>query len=325
MNTRLFPKGQGANRYHITGLAALCDTVVLSDSTPPFSALLKTQNLNNSIRTVFVSMRNFEAALETLEREVLQTISSSFIVIFASEDATFPTQLDKRFKPFSPQADDIIKKLFENRFLIHCYVENLSHPFSNKVSPIPLGIVDPKNEDIFSDEVDVSVPLEKRARRVFCCHRVREGLQWMPRIIVNELAKTHWKSLCEVVTEELSIEEYYEKLSNFAFTVCVQGGGQDPSPKAFQTILKGGIPIIKSSALDPAYALLNCVIVEDWSKYTITESKLEKWYNDELTRRKSPEYLRKIHYMLTLDFWWGEVKQAHPINYLTSKPNCLSE
>ncbi|MEN9063000.1 hypothetical protein [Ponticoccus litoralis] len=38
LTTRLFPKAGGADRYRISGLAARCDWVVLSDTQPPVTA-----------------------------------------------------------------------------------------------------------------------------------------------------------------------------------------------------------------------------------------------------------------------------------------------
>lgn len=325
MNTRLFPKGLGANKYRISGLAALCDMVILSDYNAPKSTILKNCEITNTVTTVFVSMRNFEKALLTLNKEVLSVLCSPFIVIIASEDVTFPKQLDKRFKAYSQEARQIINSLFLNPHLQHCYVENLSHYVSPKVSPIPLGLVDPDQKDICADSIEKTWPLEERKLSVFCCHRIRSGEQWRPRLVVNELAKNYWSSFCTLVTDEIPLEDYYDKVREHAFTLCVEGGGHDPSPKAFQVILKGGIPIIKSSALNPAYALFNCVIVDDWSEEAITEDKLKNWYANEINNRINPNYLRKLHYMLTIDFWWGNIKQAQSIMSLGSSHGKFNE
>ena len=41
LSTRLFPKGQGADAYRLTGVAARCDWVLLSDTAAPEVALAR--------------------------------------------------------------------------------------------------------------------------------------------------------------------------------------------------------------------------------------------------------------------------------------------
>jgi uncharacterized membrane protein YgcG len=51
-----------------------------------------------------------------------------------------------------------------------------------------------------------------------------------------------------------------------SFVLCVHGGGLDPSPKAWETLLLGTIPIIQHSTLDDAYSQLPVVFVDDFSQ-----------------------------------------------------------
>ena len=48
------------------------------------------------------------------------------------------------------------------------------------------------------------------------------------------------------------------------FVLCVHGGGLDPSPKAWEAIMLGTIPIIQHSTLDDAYEQLPVVFIQRW-------------------------------------------------------------
>ena len=57
----------------------------------------------------------------------------------------------------------------------------------------------------------------------------------------------------------------------------------DPSPKAWEAIMAGTIPIIQHSTLDDAYMLLPVAFVDTWeellqpSNYTLLEQRLRGW------------------------------------------------
>lgn len=52
----------------------------------------------------------------------------------------------------------------------------------------------------------------------------------------------------------------------FHFIACIHGGGIDPSPKAWEALMVGTIPIIQHSTLDDAYSRLPVMFVHDWSE-----------------------------------------------------------
>ena len=62
--------------------------------------------------------------------------------------------------------------------------------------------------------------------------------------------------------------QYYAMLKQTKFVVCPPGRGTD-THRVYETLFFGGIPIIKSSFLDPMYKKLGgCWIVKDWSEVT---------------------------------------------------------
>ena len=70
--------------------------------------------------------------------------------------------------------------------------------------------------------------------------------------------------------------DYYAMLKQTKFVVCPPGRGTD-THRVYETLFFGGIPIIKTSFLDPMYEKLGgCWIVNDWSEVT-EESCAERW------------------------------------------------
>jgi hypothetical protein len=87
---------------------------------------------------------------------------------------------------------------------------------------------------------------------------------------------------------------FVETLSKYTFTLCVNGGGLDPSPKAFEAIIAGSIPIIKySSGIYSAYKDLPVV----------TSEKLEKWLHSVRPFYEDIKLRREILYKLTYEYW----------------------
>ncbi len=54
--------------------------------------------------------------------------------------------------------------------------------------------------------------------------------------------------------------------SRYPFIACVHGSGIEPSPKAWEAVLLGCIPIVQHSTLDDAYSQLPVVFVTEWKE-----------------------------------------------------------
>ena len=68
----------------------------------------------------------------------------------------------------------------------------------------------------------------------------------------------------------------YAKLKRAKFVVCPPGVGRD-THRVYETLFFGGVPIIKTSYLDPMYQKLGgCWIVKDWSDVT-EEACAQRW------------------------------------------------
>lgn len=308
LTTRLFPKAGGADRYRISGLAARCDWVVLSDTQPPCHSCVRNR-LTDTPRHIFLSLRNPFHAIRHFAQDVLPGLTAPFILISGSEDATLPRQTDRRWRPFDAEERALIARILASPLLVRWFVENLDDPAVPKMVPLPLGRVFPEGQGAVPlPEVGLALP--ERPLRVLCGHRLRPGPQWETRRHVTDLARGPWAEFTTLLQEDLSEPDFLAQVAGHSFVLCVEGGGVDPSPKAWQVLEQGAIPIIRSHSLAAAYARLPVVIVPDWAPGHITPAALALWRAQRAPQFAEGPARQKLLHRLSLDFWWGEILAA---------------
>lgn len=180
-----------------------------------------------------------------------------------------------------------------------------SHP---KLRPIPVGMVfndDPKIRDI--TECPTVPPTSTRPLRVVCAHRTRPGPQWDRRAHVTELAQTCWASWCTIIQAEISEAAFLALLTQHAFVLCVEGGGLDPSPKAWQAVLHGAIPIVRQTPLARAYQHLPVAFVADWTPDALDLAQLHAWLTDLAQHHDDAGQRKEVLHRLSLDYWWDYI------------------
>lgn len=304
-STRLFPRGRGADAYQITGIAACCDWVVLTDSRAPQAMLVRRQPTDRP-RHIFLSLREPFRGLAFLMQEVLPQLSEPFVLVSGSEDVTLPRQTDRRWRGFDQAEDAMIAALLQNPLLLHWFAENLvddSHP---RMSALPLGMVTPQGPAP-SGLLPAVPALADRPLRVLCAHRIRPGPQWDTRRRVTGLAQGPWADWTTVLTEELPEADFLRQIEQHAFVLCVEGGGIDPSPKAWHSLIHGAIPIIRSTGLQGAYRQLPVACVDDWHPGALTPALLAQWRDERLARMDPPAARLALQCRLTLDYWWQKI------------------
>jgi hypothetical protein len=90
-------------------------------------------------------------------------------------------------------------------------------------------------------------PHALRDPRALCCHRLRRGKRWEIRRLVSGLVQTAWQECCVHQDVGLSLDDYRQALRHHACAICAEGGGRDPSPKAWEALLAGCIPILRAT------------------------------------------------------------------------------
>lgn len=304
---RLFSKGTGAKNYVLTGVAARCDWIALSDAMEPHTHLVRRVDTNRP-RHIFLSLRSPTHALAWFANEVLPQIQAPFVLVSGSEDVTIPEQIDKRWRSYSDIDIAAITRIRDHRLLRAWFAENLATE-DPLIQPIPTGLV-------FTDSSEPPLvdnnppPLADRPLRVLCAHRAREGEQWELRRQISETAKTHWSGICTHIDAEVPQQEFFQLCQNHAFVICASGGGLDPSPKAFHAILNGAIPIIQNSPIVSAYRQLPVAVTPDWTPEALSLKRLESWRADLLEEFDVPARRKEVIRRLGLDYWWRQIEAA---------------
>ena len=125
--------------------------------------------------------------------------------------------------------------------------------------------------------------------------RVREGTgTWATRAKVASMCRSipnYCTRPASAGSEGVSHAEYLKLLRSLPFIACPHGGGVDPSPKAWEAILVGTIPIIERSIVVDAYEHLPVVIVDSWEHlFHLNDSAMEYSLTQWITSLK-PYYI----------------------------------
>lgn len=308
-SVRLFPRAKGATGCEASGIAARCDWVVMTDQAPPHVELRKLVETDAPAH-IFLSMRRPAEAFGLFVDELLPRLTRPFVLVSGSEDFTVPRQIDVRYPGFEPDLTERIRRLLDHPLLRMWFAENLDTDDEPKMAPLPTGLVFPKFRP---PPALPALPISRvsdRPLRLLCAHRVRQGEQWRPRLQATAAARGAWSAFCTVPDGEVSEPEFAAIMQDHAFVACVEGGGLDPSPKAWQALMCGAIPVLRHGPLDRAYGQLPVVFIDDWSPAQITQDRLEVWrrelapfYDDAAGRA---EVLRRLR----LDYWWEQVAEG---------------
>ncbi len=141
---------------------------------------------------------------------------------------------------------------------------------------------------------------------MLCAHRVRAGGQWKMRKQITLWAKRYWSDFCTIVEHDVPEDEFLDLVRVHSFVLCAECGGLDPSPKAWQSILNGAIPIIRETALRSVYSEFPVMFVPHWCGNAITFDQLEKYYAEHSVQYTSSHIPDEILYKLSLDYWWEQ-------------------
>lgn len=309
LHTRLFPKNRGAAAYRPGGIAARCDWIVLSDHAAPQIHVLKQSE--GPPRRIFLSLRAPFIALRHFALNILPTLTHPFVLITGSEDITLPDQTDARWRDYSAEERALMRDIHDHPLLRRWFAENLSRSDWPRMRPLPLGIVFAAGMPEGGIPIPKTIqPLADRPLNVMCAHRLREGPQWETRRTVTRIAREHWRGWVDIFEQEQTEPEFMAAMARHSFVLCVEGGGLDPSPKAWQALLVGTIPIIRSSALDAAYGTLPVVIVEDWTPKALSPLLLAGWRARLGPQLALPENRHALIARLGLDHWWDMIAAA---------------
>lgn len=247
-------------------------------------------------------------------------VNHRFVLVSSGSDQTIPTGAgDVRFHPLlgfssKPEGGPNWKLLTNHPQIIHWFCENhdLAHP---NVSTLPVGVVEGVGGMKHVNMTASTVPILERPLKFLVLHRSRNGRgPWVLRAQIQELClqqqEEHLPShvLClspgrhvqRDTRKGVPLKEYIEFAHNVTFILCVKGGGLDPSPKAWEAIMLGSIPVIQHSTLDDAYQHLPVVFINDWNKL-FDSPKLVRLRLQALREKLAPYYSDPVMRAMVLD------------------------
>lgn len=260
--------------------------------------------------------------------KIVDHIERPFVLLSVSYDRTLPLNTDVRVDPYDyfgrngPGWGTIIR----SPKVLHWFIENHDKNDS-KVSTLPTGF--PETEEVKAAEYykvltdflaanTISALKERTSKaRVLSQDRVRSGVgQWKDRKISHTLCQK--ASYCKTPLVDVENQKnFLHELTRYQFILCTHGGGLDPSPKAWESILLGTIPIIQHGTLDDAYVQLPVVIVPSIHDFlmqpeNVVQLQLDKWLLELSPYYEEGSDLRKqVLYKLTTDYWWSRVIQKY--------------
>ncbi len=302
---RLFPKLQGATAYGLSGIAARCDWVLHSDMHPPFTHLHRAQNTDAPLH-IFLSLRNPFAALTAFESDVLPKLHKPFVLVSGSEDCTLPRQVDQRWRSFSDTERRTIAAILAHPLLVHWFTENLDDDSDPRFSPLPTGMVYPEAPPTMRS-LKSPPTIHDRPLQVLCGHRSRIGPQWDLRRAVTAYAQTDWASFCTIPVRDQPEADFLALMQSHTFVLCVEGGGLDPSPKAWQAILHGAIPIVRKTGTYKAYSQLPIAFVDSWQADSLSPARLLEWRENLAAFYDLPALRSQTMARLGLTYWWDQI------------------
>ena len=297
LSTRLAKSA--ASIKDLTGIAALCDIVILKD-------IILNPNQKPNPKTIFVSMYQ-EISFRIFIENILPMLHlpNKYVIILASEDATFPFgKGDRRPRMQREYTRQNAHLLINHPAIKRIFVENLDSNKYEKLYPLPLGVLPDCQTKIIRN-----VDFNSRKMKCFFCHRIRNGRgQWAERQKVYNRCINEWAEITTTYIDEIDHTEFVAELSSHIFTICVHGGGIDPSPRAWEAIMRGSIPIIRDSPLSKAYSQLPVVIIPTFNDpNAISIEKLEKWLSEFRHYYENPEARRKVCRRLSLKYWVNKI------------------
>ena len=273
--------------------------------------------------TIFVMAEH----LQNFNDFLLPCLHEKFVLILGDHDLTIPLQTDKRYtySPSPPKQffsgklsynfmyETWLSWLDDNR-IKRIYVNHLDEEQdSKKVIPFPIGInPDELPQYILQSNMDNLLTYGLRSKfatdeppRIVFVNRIRNDTQFSRRKYVKQRCDTDWKKFC-ISKRLLGGEDFLSEVGKFHFVLCVHGGGIEPNPLVWTTLLAGSVPIVEWHPGVSIYENLPVIIVPSWDTLTVDTDSLKSWVKMTgpfFTEKKFPGVIER----LMVDYWWDKI------------------
>lgn len=229
--------------------------------------------------------------LERFFRDYHPFISNPYILLTHNSDHSAPG-------PFRPYLED-------PKLLAWC-AQNIEGEKHQKLHPIPIGIANKcwqhGRPEIFAAYLSRA---HNKERQYLCYINFHPSTYPVERSYVWDLfSQQPW---CTLSPPTKQMSDYLQDLSKAKFVISPRGNGLD-CHRTWEALLMGAIPVVRSSSLDPLFADLPVLIIQDWN--IVSETFLNEQYK--IMKQKSYNLAK-----LFSPYWieYVQVKAATCTNY----------
>jgi hypothetical protein len=233
-------------------------------------------------------------SLDAFVSEVLPNIQVPFVLVTGDSDKVVPVDFEHA-----------TNTLLNNQYLLHWYAQNCIKTDHQKLHQLPIGIDihtiennanhwwGPK-QSVEEQETDlVLLATMSRTPNALCysnIHFFTTGRFGYDRLdAINQIPR----ELVYYEPTQISRIDTWRHMITYKFVLSPHSNGLD-CHRTWEALLLGCIPIVKTSPLDPMYADLPVMIVQNWSD--VTKELLEKYVPPAINKKK-----------LTLAYWDNQI------------------
>ena len=236
-------------------------------------------------------------ALPQFLREALPRITGKFALLSGDEDWSIPGSFDGA------------GELLESPMLVYWFSQNIDsgarHP---KLQGLPIGLdfhtisngarwgheqATPAEQEAELEVLRTQMPPTEdrllKAHADFHFNKHKHQVWGDDRDSVKRVLEGNPSVVFQA--QKLKRIELWREKTRYAFVVSPHGNGLD-CHRTWESLVLGNIVIVKRSSLDPLYAGLPVVIVDDWRE--ITEESLRKWHIEHAAAFRRPEVTERL-------------------------------
>lgn len=235
------------------------------------------------LRLGTISRDGLRCDIDAFARAALSTINRPFILITTDGDATVPSDIRA----------ETVEAVCAHPHLVGWYTQNCGGG-SRVIRPFPIGLnlhtqlawTTPRRLVAFLDRLGRNAPPARMRRlRVFC------DLNLSPTDARREAIDALRD--CEHVdfaASRVSQTAIWQRYASYPLILSAHGNGLD-CHRTWELLLLGCIVVVKTSSLDPLYAGLPVVIIDDWQQVR-DPIRLARWV-EEFSPLSDPDYIRQ--------------------------------
>jgi hypothetical protein len=248
---------------------------------------------------------------------ILQKINQKFILITGASVIGVPCEITKIC------GERNIKKLFNSPLLLRWYCQNYdSHKRNDKIHLIPLGIdyhtlssnkkiywgknKSAKEQDLELQELAKEAPKfsEKKNLAFANYHFVNINRHNNDRKQATSAIAKNARDIVFFTKKKVDRTTLFKLTGVFKFNISPLGQGYD-CHRTWETLILGGIPVIRKSPISPLFEGLPVVELNNWNEWNKNKmNESIKKYEEYFAENQDQEWREK----LTLDYWWNKIE-----------------